>query len=190
MPAKLLFISSLFFLLSCNQKKLPKYGEPDHKIGSFSLLNQDGKTITNKDVANKIRVVEFFFTTCKSICPKMNSNMQKVYKAFLNNPDVLIMSHTVDPKTDSVGELKRYSDSLGINSSKWLFLTGDKKQIYDVARYQYLVSAGDSLAPIEEDFIHTNKFVLIDKDNNIRVFCNGTDEKDVQRLIDDIKFLE
>lgn len=186
-----LMVVFAFTGFSWRKEELPIYGEPGHKVGSYSLINQNGAKITENEVGNKIRVVEFFFTSCKSICPKMNRNMQIVYKEFLDDLDIIIMSHTVDPKTDSATKLKRYADSLGVPASKWLFLTGDKKEIYDAARSQYLVSAGElSSVSIENDFIHTEKFVLVDKNNQIRGFYDGTDEREVEKLIKAIKQLE
>ncbi len=181
---------SITFFYSFYKKDLPKYGEPGHKISSFSFINQNGKVVTDKDVANKVRVIEYFFTTCKGICPKMNRNMLTVYKQFKGDPNVVILSHTVNPEVDSVPVLKKYSDSIGVLSQQWMFLTGDKKELYDVARAQYLLTAGefnDTNTPIEQDFIHTEKFALVDKNDQIRGFYDGTNEKEIEKLISDIK---
>lgn len=187
----LLIVATITGIYSFNKKELPVYGENGHKTGKFLLFNQEGKKVTELDVANKIRVVEFFFTTCKSICPKMNSNMQRVHKEFFNDPDIIILSHTVDPNTDNIFKLRGYADSLGVKPAKWLFLTGEKKEIYEAARFQYLVSAGESSSvSVEDDFIHTEKFVLIDKNNKIRGFYNGTDLMEIEKLIADIKQLK
>jgi len=172
-------------------KRLPVLGEGDHKVRSFSFVNQDGKTITKDDVAGKIYVVEYFFTTCKGICPKMNDNLNEVYKEFRGNKEVLILSHTVDPKKDTVGALKEYSLRYEADPSQWMFLTGDKKELYDMARYSYLVTAAEDEAAedIESDFIHTDRFVLVDKTGHIRGQYEGTNKGSVAQLIGDMKEL-
>lgn len=172
-------------------KSLAILGEPGHKTRDFSFINQDGKTITKKDVEGKIFVVEYFFTTCRGICPKMNENMTKVYAAFKGNNDIRILSHTVDPMKDSVAAMKAYSLRFDADANQWFFLTGDKKELYDMARYSYLVTAVDDTATvnIDDDFIHTDRFVLVDKLGQIRGQYEGTDIKAVTQLIGDIKEL-
>jgi protein SCO1/2 len=168
-------------------------GDRNHHIGAFSFTNQDGKTITNEDVKGKIYVVEYFFTTCKGICPKMNENMVKVYQAFRGDPDVLILSHTVDPKKDTVAAMKAYSNKFDADASQWMFLTGGKKELYDMARNSYLITAADDTATtdIQSDFIHTNHFVLVDRLGRIRGhYYDGTDSKSIAQLINDIKDLK
>lgn len=172
-------------------KKLPILGNPGHTVRDFSFLNQEGKPITKKDVDGKIRVVEYFFTTCKGICPKMNENMAKVYQAFRGNSQVLILSHSVDPKKDTVEAMKAYSLRFDADPKQWLFLTGDKKELYDMARYSYLVTAADDTATVDiaSDFIHTDRFVLVDKGGRIRGQYEGTNIGSVNQLIGDIKEL-
>jgi protein SCO1/2 len=172
-------------------KTLPILGEPGHKTRYFAFINQDGKTITKKDVEGKIFVVEYFFTTCKGICPKMNENMTKVYAAFKGNNDIRILSHTVDPMKDTVAAMKAYSLRFDADASQWFFLTGDKRELYDMARYSYLVTAVDDTASvnIDDDFIHTDRFVLVDRLGQIRGQYEGTDMKAVTQLIGDIKEL-
>lgn len=163
-----------------------------HRVQDFSFVNQEGDTITQADMKGKIYVVEYFFTTCKGICPKMNENMSTVYQAFRGNEDVKILSHTVDPKKDTVEAMKAYSLRFEADPDQWMFLTGDKQELYDVARYSYLISASDDTATvdIESDFIHTDRFVLVDRDGYIRgKFYIGTDPAEVQQLIGDIKQL-
>lgn len=163
-----------------------------HHVQDFKFVNQEGDTVTNEDVAGKIYVVEYFFTTCKGICPRMNENMSKVYEAFKGNDDVMILSHTVDPKKDTVEAMKEYSLRFAADPDQWLFLTGDKQDLYDVARYSYLISATDdtSNVDIESDFIHTDRFVLVDRDGYLRgKFYIGTDPGEVNQLIGDIKQL-
>jgi len=172
-------------------KKLPVLGEGDHKVRQFSFINQDGKTVTNKDVEGKTYVVEYFFTTCKGICPKMNENMSKVYQAFRGDRRVMILSHTVDPKKDTVAAMKEYSLRFDADPSQWMFLTGDKKELYDMARYSYLVTAADDTGTtdIQSDFIHTDRFVLVDRTGHIRGLYEGTNIGSVNQLIGDIKEL-
>ena len=155
-----------YYDLSKKMRKpeLSVIGEPGQSIRPFAFLNQDGDTITNKNIKNKILVVEYFFTTCKGICPKMNENMAKVYQAYRNDDDVLILSHTVDPQRDSVPAMKAYSLRFDADPKHWMFLTGDKKALYDQAYYSYLMTAVEERNPnIDEDFIHTEKFVLVDR---------------------------
>lgn len=172
-------------------KSLPVLGNPGHKVTAFRFTDQDGKTVTDADVKGKIYVVEYFFTTCKGICPKMNENMTKVYNAYKGKDDVMILSHTVDPKKDTVQAMKEYSLRFEADPQQWKFLTGDKKELYDMARYSYLVTASDDTAivEIEDDFIHTDKFVLVDKDGRIRGQYDGTDKGSVGQLVGDIGIL-
>lgn len=136
----------------------------------------------------KIYVAEYFFTTCKSICPVMNDNLKRVYKEFRNRKDFLILSHTVDPETDSVPFLKQYADAHGVNDDRWKFVTGDKKKLYEIARKGYLLNAEEGNGG-EEDFIHTQNFALIDKEHHIRGFYDGTDSLEINRMIQDIRIL-
>jgi protein SCO1/2 len=159
-----------------------------HTVEDFSFINQNGKTITQKEYEGKIYVADFFFTTCGSICPIMTSNLVLVQKAIIKNPKVMLLSHTVFPETDSVPVLKAYALRNGVIDSKWNLVTGDKKQIYSMARKSYLaVKLGK---PNElYDMVHTENFVLVDSKRRVRGFYDGTKEEDIQRLIEDINFL-
>ena len=159
-----------------------------HTISDFSFTNQNGKIITQKDYDGKIYVADFFFTTCGSICPKMTMNLAVIQKEIINNPKVMLLSHTVFPETDSVSVLKNYAVKNGVIDNKWNLVTGDKKQIYTMARKSYLaVKLGK---PNElYDMVHTENFVLVDSKRRVRGFYDGTKEEDIQRLIDDINFL-
>ena len=159
-----------------------------HTIADFSFTNQNGKIITQKDYDGKIYVADFFFTTCGSICPKMTMNLAVIQKEIINNPKVMLLSHTVFPETDSVYVLKNYAVKNGVIDNKWNLVTGDKKQIYTMARKSYLaVKLGK---PNElYDMVHTENFVLVDSKRRVRGFYDGTKEEDIQRLIDDINFL-
>ena len=160
-----------------------------HKIADFSLVNQNGKTVTNKDYENKIYVADFFFTTCQTICPIMTDHMYQIQEELKDDQDVLLLSHSVTPKIDSVEQLKRYALEKGVDDSKWNLVTGDKKQIYELARKSYLAvkDQGDG-GPF--DMIHTENFMLIDKERQIRGFYDGTNSEEIERLLDDIKTLK
>lgn len=138
-------------------------------VKPFSFINQDGRTITEHDLQGKVTVVEYFFTTCKGICPRMHSSMQKVYNEFKDEPDFLILAHTVQPEIDSLPRLKFYADSMKIDTKKWMLLTGRKDSLYHTARASYLLDdPKNSVDKIEDQFIHTQFFALIDKDGNVR----------------------
>ncbi len=173
-------------------KTLPVIGNEGHHVDTFSFYNQDGRLITQKDVMGKVYVAEYFFATCKGICPKMNENMTKVYEAYRGNPDVLILSHTVDPLNDTAAALKEYSRRFNADAKQWMFLTGTKKRLYEMALNSYLISAVDSSRPanIEEAFIHDKHFVLVDKAGRLRGrFYDGLEPKQLDTLISDIHLL-
>ena len=165
-----------------------QYIAREHKIANFSFINQNGKVITQKDYEGKIYVADFFFTTCQSICPIMTTNMVEVQKTFLNNPKVMLLSHTVTPEIDSVPVLKKYALEKGVIDSKWNLVTGDKKEIYSLARKSYLaVKLGK---PNElYDMVHTENFVLVDAQKRVRGFYDGTKKEEIKRLIEDINWL-
>lgn len=165
-----------------------QYVSKYHTIADFSFVNQNGKTITQKDYEGKIYVADFFFTTCGSICPKMTTNLADIQKAFVNNPKVMLLSHTVFPETDSVSVLKAYAQKNGVIDHKWNLVTGDKKEIYTMARKSYLaVKLGK---PSElYDMVHTENFVLVDAQKRVRGFYDGTSKEDIKRLTEDINFL-
>lgn len=195
---------SLFYNVLKPDKTLPIYNPADvnpelvdstvqyiareHKVDDFSFINQNGKVITQKDYEGKIYVADFFFTTCQSICPIMTTNMVAIQNAFLNNPKVMILSHTVTPEIDSVSVLKKYAVKKGVVDSKWNLVTGDKKVIYSMARKSYLaVKLGK---PNElYDMVHTENFVLVDAQRRVRGFYDGTKKEDIDRLIEDINWL-
>src|ERR1043165_4179196 len=173
-------------------KTLAVLGEPGHHVDTFSFYNQDGKLITQKDLNGKVYVAEYFFATCKGICPKMNENMVKVYQAYRGNPDVLILSHTVDPKNDTIPALKAYSRRFDADPNQWMFLTGSKKRLYDMARWSYLISAEDDTAgvSIDKDFIHDKHFVLVAQHGRLRRrFYDGLEPKQLDTLVSDIHLL-
>ncbi len=195
---------TLFYTALKPEKSLPIYNPSDvnpelvdstiqyvskyHTIADFSFVNQNGKTITQKDYEGKVYVADFFFTTCGSICPKMTTNLVEVQKAILHNPKVMLLSHTVFPETDSVPVLKAYALKNGVVDSKWNLVTGDKKEIYTMARKSYLAV---KIGRPEElyDMVHTENFVLVDQKKRVRGFYDGTKKEDIERLIADINYL-
>ena len=160
-------------------------------VQPFSFTNQDGATITDKNLLNKITVVEYFFTTCKGICPKLNTNMKQVYEIYKNEPDFQILSHTCNPGTDSVSVLKHYSDSLQVNTQKWIFLTGRKDSLYQMARGSYLLDdPKNNVEKIEDQFIHTQFFALVDRQGKVRgKIYDGLKVLEVEQLKQDISKL-
>ena len=161
-----------------------------HHIADFSLTNQNGKIITQADYKNKIYVADFFFTTCGTICPIMTSNMKKVQNAILLDKDVMLLSHTVTPEIDTVAQLKRYAIEKGVLSHKWNLVTGPKKDIYNLARKSYLVAKYDPTKDDAYGMVHTENFVLVDKHKRIRGLYDGTDDEDIDRLLEDISILK
>jgi len=160
-----------------------------HSVGGFSLLSSDSVVVTEKVTEGKIFVVDFFFTTCKTICPKMADQLVRVQNQYEKDSNVVILSHTVDPTYDSNSVLKQYAESHKAIPGKWYFLTGDKKTIYDLARNNYFISATEGDGGVG-DFIHSEQLVLVDSKKHIRGFYDGTDYRDVQRLMDEIRVLE
>jgi protein SCO1/2 len=157
-------------------------------IPEFSFLNQDSVLLTDKDFDGKIYVADFFFTRCPSICPVMHRNMLNVYKAFKGNPDIKILSHSIDPEYDQPSILKRYATKLGVTGNQWEFVTGNKDSIYSIATKSYLVAAAKD-EHVPGGYVHQGYFVLIDKDKHLRGAYDGTDPKQVDQLIKDIGIL-
>lgn len=197
-------ISAIYSILK-PEKRLPVFNPVDvnprlvdqsllhinsnHKIGDFSLINQNGKVITQEDYKDKIYVSDFFFTTCQTICPIMTYNMAKIQKEFSEDDSVMLLSHSVTPEIDSVAVLRDYADRKGVVDVKWNVTTGDKKHIYELARKSYfaVVDEGDGG---DQDFIHTENFILVDKKRQIRGYYDGTQDEEMDRLITDIKTLQ
>jgi protein SCO1/2 len=160
-----------------------------HRIADFSLVNQNGDTITQEDYRDKIYVADFFFTTCPTICPIMTANLVDVQAALADDDQVLLLSHSVTPEIDSVSQLKKYAIEKGVNDAKWNLVTGNKKQIYELARKSYLAVQEDGDGgPF--DMIHTENFILVDKQRRIRGFYDGTREEEMDRLLSDIEILK
>jgi len=159
-----------------------------HKISDFILTNQNGKEITQADYKDKIYVADFFFTTCQDICPVMTKNMYELQEELKNDKEILLLSHTVIPEVDTVKRLKEYAIENNVDDSKWNLVTGDKKQIYELARKSYLAVEDSNFN--EFDMIHTENFILIDKEKQIRGFYDGTNSEEINRLLKDIKILK
>jgi protein SCO1/2 len=208
-----LYYVFVFSMTDISQSNLPVI---NNNVQPFSFIDQNGKTITEKDVDGKVYVTEYFFTTCKGICPKMNSNMRRVYDAFKTDSNFMIISHTCMPETDSVPLLKKYeakmllgnlvknddgsylikADSallaqpLPVNNN-WLFVTGNKAALYGMARHSYLIDNNkkDTLSNIADQFIHTQLFALVDKQTRVRGIYDGLKEVEIQKLLKDIEGL-
>ena len=173
---------------------IPGFGKksipPISYVRPFSFTNQDGKKVTEKDVAGKVYVAEYFFTTCKSVCPIMNNYMKQVYEQFKDENNFLILSHTCDPDVDSVAQMKKYSDSLGVNTNRWIFLTGRKDSLYNMARVSYTIDdPNDNLVNMDDDFMHSQLWALVDKNGDVRKVYDGIKESEVRQLIRDAKRL-
>lgn len=166
-----------------------QYVRKYHKIGNFELLNQNGEKITEDFYKDKIYIADFFFTTCITICPIMTDHMLEIQEKIKNDPEVLLLSHTVIPQHDSVPVLKAYATEKGIDASKWNLVTGDKKQIYDLARKSYLATKSDGDGG-PYDLIHTENFVLVDKTSRIRGFYDGTRPEAIEDLMKDLEILK
>jgi protein SCO1/2 len=192
--------------IATEQEKLPFFNQPDwtpewiepenpaykkiHQIPSFSLVNQEGNTITEKDMDGKIYVANFFFTTCRNICSKMTTNMHLIQDAFADDEQIYLLSHSVTPESDSVPKLKKYALENKIRADKWSLLTGDKSTIYRLAKQEYF--AGDTIGFYQtgNEFLHTENFILIDKHRRIRGVYNGTLLVEIERIKEDIAILK
>ncbi len=161
----------------------------NHTVANFKLINQNGDTITENNYKDKIYVTDFFFTRCKNICIVMASNMTDLQNYYINDDDIAFLSHSVTPTIDSVSVLRNYADMKGVIDSKWNVTTGDKKHIYELARKSYFAVLDEGNGD-ENDFIHTENFVLIDKERRIRGIYDGTKKEEIQKIIKDISILK
>lgn len=173
-----------WFIPGYNDRKL----EPISKVAQFRFTSQDGKAVTNKEVDGKVYVAEFFFTTCPGICPMMNDNMKQVYEKFKNEPDFRILSYTCDPKTDSAARLKVYADSMKVDTQKWIFLTGRKDSLYNMARLSYTIDdPANNLTNIEDDFLHSQFWALVNRKGEVLAIYDGLKKREINGLIKDIE---
>jgi protein SCO1/2 len=188
----------LLALISCGSSKddkLPVYGEISvengdsvyHSIRDFSFINQDSQVVNNASFEGKIYISDFFFTSCPTICPKVKKQMLRIYDAFENEPRLEFISHSIDSKRDSVPVLKAYAKKINISSDRWHLVTGDKKEIYDIARDYFSIAVEDPNAPGGYD--HSGYIILVDKDRHIRAYCDGTNEEEVDEFMEKIKKL-
>ncbi|MBI3884086.1 MAG: SCO family protein [Sphingobacteriales bacterium] len=205
------FYCFLFREVDFSQSGLPVINA---NLQPFSFVNQNGKTITEKNIEGKVYVAEYFFTTCKGICPKMNANMRRVFETYKNEPDFMIISHTCMPETDSVPLLKAYeykmltgklaqnidgsykiedagNTNATVQNTNWNFVTGDKTSLYDLARHSYLIdnNKSDTLQNMADQFIHTQLFALVDKQHRVRGIYDGLKEQEIEKLLTDVKHL-
>ncbi|MCE7066703.1 SCO family protein [Dyadobacter sp. CY326] len=186
------------------ERKLPILGERDwvkksvdgkevvdtiyNAIPAFSFVNQEGDTVSEKIVEGKIYVADFFFTTCPTICPIMKRQMIKVYNEYKGYPDVMILSHSIDPEHDTPQVLKKFASDLGVEGNQWQFLTGQKDEIYEIGQKNYLSTAKEDKTA-DGGFIHSGAFILVDKEKHVRGMYDGTTEEGTKKLIDDMKLL-
>ena len=187
-----LFLAIGFYVVMT--KVIPGYGDVKLPVLSyvqpFSFTNQDGKKVTEKDLDGKVYVAEYFFTTCVGICPKLNTNMRKVYEQYKETDGFLIVSHTCNPETDSATRLWYYADSMKVDTKRWWFLTGTKDSLYTSARVSYLLDdPKNNLQKIEDQFMHTQFFALVDKAGQVRKIYDGLKEKEITELRKDIAVL-
>ncbi len=200
MRLKIIVLNFLVALLafSCSQeKKLPFLGPKQvnaqgdtvyHQIPSFRFLNQDSVFVSEKDVEGKVYVADFFFTTCPTICPKMKTQMLRIYERYKDRDEVRIISHSIDPDFDTPNVLKDYATRLQVKAPKWNLLTGDKAAIYQLGQKSYMVSAQED--PNEAGgFVHSGAFILVDKNRHVRGIYDGTVEAEVNHLLEDMEIL-
>jgi protein SCO1 len=192
-----IILIAFFFILSCSQevKQLPILGNPKmvngkevkHTIRPFNYMSQDSLPITNATLKDQIYIVDFFFTSCPSICPRVVKQMLKIHDEFKSNPNVRLVSFTLDPKRDTPSKLKKYADNLEVKADKWLFLTGDKDFTLELAHDYFVSAAEDAEAP--GGFDHSGKIILVDRNGHIRSFCEGTDPTAIPAFMEDVKTL-
>jgi protein SCO1/2 len=202
MPPKRIFLASLLFVaLSCSQdKKLPFLGRHQtqvnggktdtiyHQIPPFRFLNQDSIWVSEKDMEGKIYIADFFFTTCPTICPKMKTQLLRIYERYATNDQIRILSHSIDPDFDKPYILRQYASRLDVKAPRWNMLTGDKKAIYALGEKSYMVTAQEDKNEVG-GFVHSGAFILVDKQRHIRGIYDGTKEEEVNHLIEDIEIL-
>jgi protein SCO1/2 len=156
---------------------------PISRVKPFSFVNQDGQAVTEKSLEGKVAAVEYFFTTCKGICPRLNNNLRTVYDEFKNEKDFIILSHTSDPATDSPARLKQFADSMQVDTKKWVFLTGRKDSLYTMARYSYKIDdPANNLLKAEDDFLHTQFMALVNKNGDVIKIYDGLKQTEMSEM--------
>lgn len=194
-----IFAAIALAALACNntepQKALPIIGNHDiqgedtiyHQIPDFAFIDQDSQVVTNATFDGKIYIADFFFTSCPTICPKVKKQMLRIYEKYQDEPRLMFLSHSIDPKRDTVGRLKTYSENLGVDTGRWRFVTGNKDEIYEIADDYMSIAVEDPNAP--GGFDHSGWLLLIDQDRHIRSYCNGTEPEKVDEFMKDIDWL-
>lgn len=190
-------LTGFLWLMGCKEEKrvLPCIGIAQEINGKkiyptvpdFSFINQDSQMITQNSFKDKIYIVDFFFTHCPTICPKVKAQMIRVYEKYKDDSRLMILSHSIDPVRDSVPRLKEYANQLGISSKTWHLVTGNKDEIYAIADDYFSVAKEDPTTP--GGFDHSGRLILVDKEKHIRSFCDGTDPAEVDRFMEDIDIL-
>jgi protein SCO1/2 len=176
-------------ILNPASNNCPDYTKDNvHRIPPFSFINQDGVRFSSEQLAGKVYVADFFFTTCSSICIEMSSEMKRIQETFKNNPDIMLVSYTVNPENDTAPVLKQYAERYSADTKKWNFLTGNRDSIYNLAHCGYYILAKPNEKDVA-DFIHSDKLILVDKEKRIRGYYSGTDKEDIDRLIIEIQLL-
>lgn len=202
MPHKLIYLVSFaLFVFGCTQdKKLPYLGKHEtrvvdgktdtlyHQVPPFKFLNQDSVWVSEKDMAGKIYIADFFFTTCPTICPKMKTQLVRIYERYADNDQIRILSHTIDPEFDRPHVLKQYANRLQVQAPRWNMVTGDKQAIYTLGEKSYMVTAQEDKNEVG-GFVHSGAFILVDKQRHIRGIYDGTKEEEVNHLIEDLEIL-
>ena len=199
MSKKAVFYTVFFFILAMGfyftlKAVIPGFGKkrmpPISKVQPFSFINQDGKRFTDEGIKDKIAIVNFFFTTCNTVCPRMNNNLKPAYEALKNNPGVLFLSFTSDPERDSAVVLKRYADSMQVNTSKWIFLTGRKDSLYMAARHSFKIDDPANFVENETvDFLHTQFVALVNKKGEVVKIYDGLKSSELNQIEDDVQNL-
>jgi len=183
----------LVFFFALN-KWVPGFREnrfpPIGTMQDFRFMNQDSMPVTRADVIGNVLVVEYFFTTCDGICPLMNKNMKRVYEQYKEKPGFYILSHTCDPKNDDPARLRHYADSMRVDTKKWIFLTGTKDSLYNMARFSYKIDdPNNHYDKPEDDFLHSQFWALVDREGNIRKIYDGLKRSEVDKLIADLELM-
>jgi protein SCO1/2 len=199
MSKKYIFYAAFFTVLTLGfyfglTSAIPGFGKkkfpPIGKVQPFSFINQDGAPVTQDAIKGKVAVVNFFFTTCTSVCPRMNNNLKPAYEAFKTNPDVMLLSFTSDPKRDSAARLKHYADSMQVNTAKWQFITGSKEGLYQAARHSFKIDdPSNFVANNEADFLHTQFVALVNKKGEVIKIYDGIKPSEIKTMEGDIKNL-
>lgn len=188
-------VTGLFWGCQQAEEPLPVLGQRDvvngdtvyHTIPDFEFINQDSQTVTNATFNGRVYVADFFFISCPTICPKVKQQMLRIYERFRDEPRLMLLSHTIDVKHDTVPRLRQYAENLGVSSDRWHFVTGDKRAIYDIADDYFSIAIEDPDAP--GGFDHSGRLILVDDQRHVRAFCNGTEAEEVDRFMEDIALL-